>query len=95
METEFWASCELVVVRLPFLRPWCTIKHSVLISLPSGDILIDEETLAGIRTLVERSGVKLKTTGDVEAGGWTGGAVWLVPTDQPIEDWHPIATRAL
>lgn len=27
--------------------------------------------------------------------GWEGGVVWLVPTDRPISQWRPIATREL
>lgn len=26
--------------------------------------------------------------------GWTGGSVWLVPTDGDVTDWQPIARRS-
>lgn len=32
---------------------------------------------------------------DGELYGWTGGEVWLVPTDQPVHEWRPIAARVL
>lgn len=42
---------------------------------------------------VEDSGAKL--SGDGEASGWKGGRVVLVPTDRPINEWKPIAEKAL
>jgi hypothetical protein len=26
--------------------------------------------------------------------GWTGGSLWLVPTDGDVADWEPIAQRS-
>jgi hypothetical protein len=28
-------------------------------------------------------------------GGWSGGEVWLVPTQRDIADWQPVARRSL
>jgi len=65
----------------------------VLLIQSSGDEVIDEGTLAQIKAAVEEAGVNLQ--GEGLGGGWDGGVVWLVPTDQPIEEWRPIATRVL
>ena len=73
----------------------------------SGDVPINEETLAKITAAVERAGVDLGSSGkqtdlsgdggtsDGERNGWDGGTIWLVPTDRPIREWKPIATREL
>lgn len=50
-----------------------------------------------ITELVQEAGVKL--AGEQSEGkrwdGWEGGVIWLVPTDKPISEWKPIATREL
>lgn len=68
----------------------------------SGNIPISEETLCDISKVVEEAGVDLggtaRTTDGVEPeryNGWNGGVVWLVPTDRPVNEWKPIATRDL
>lgn len=66
--------------------------------LISGEIPIDEPKLQEISRHVEYRKVSLKeSASSVPEGynGWEGGVVWLVPTDKPIADWKPIATRAL
>lgn len=51
--------------------------------------------------MVREAGVRLPAdgSGGTEEGdsweGWDGGVVWLVPTDKPIAEWKPIATREL
>lgn len=46
----------------------------------------------------ERIEVKLAKSGMAGIGhaddGWTGGSVWLVPTDGDVADWEPIARRS-
>jgi 2',3'-cyclic-nucleotide 3'-phosphodiesterase len=59
----------------------------------SADGAIDEEKLKEVEKAVKDAGVDL--AGDSELGGWTGGVVWLVPTDASIADWKPIATKVL
>lgn len=64
-------------------------KQSILITNISGSKPIDEARLKEISNVVEEAGVPL------QKGGWEGGIVWLVPTDRPIDQWKPIATRKL
>ena len=62
---------------------------------------IGEETFREVTKVVQEAGVRL--SGEESAGtepdsgldGWDGGVVWLVPTDRPIAEWKPIATREL
>jgi 2',3'-cyclic-nucleotide 3'-phosphodiesterase len=61
---------------------------------------IGDETLKEITEVVRKAGVNLEGeesegTEDKGLGGWDGGVVWLVPTDKPITEWKPIATREL
>lgn len=45
-------------------------------------------------TLVEEAERELEAAGVQSQGedsGWTGGRVWLVPTERPIEEWQPVA----
>lgn len=58
-------------------------------SLIYGDKTIDDARLQEISKVVEEAGIKL------HGAGWEGGVVWLVPTDRPINEWKPIATRKL
>ena len=53
-----------------------------------------------MKAVVQEAGISLgddtPTLGDENGwGGWEGGVVWLVPTDKPISEWSPIATRTL
>ncbi|PSR88699.1 2',3'-cyclic-nucleotide 3'-phosphodiesterase [Coniella lustricola] len=67
------------------------------VSLMYGDMPIDEAKLDEIEQAVKDAGITLEPTHDHvgAADGWVGGTVWLVPTDRPIPDWKPIATRTL
>ncbi|KAK0707649.1 2',3'-cyclic-nucleotide 3'-phosphodiesterase [Lasiosphaeris hirsuta] len=72
------------------------------VSLIYGSVSIDEDALERLTRVVEEAGVKLsggKSGSEVvdgsDGGGWTGGVVWLVPTDRPIAEWKPIAVREL
>ncbi|KAK7983421.1 hypothetical protein PG989_010823, partial [Apiospora arundinis] len=72
------------------------------VSLIYGSNPIDDQKLKEISKAVEDAGVSLSSSsnqGDKDAsgnrGGWKGGVVWLVPTDKPIDEWKPIATRTL
>ncbi|KAK8121849.1 2'-3'-cyclic-nucleotide 3'-phosphodiesterase, partial [Apiospora sp. TS-2023a] len=72
------------------------------VSLIYGENPINDEKLGEISKTVEEGGVRLSSTSPKQAdessnqyGGWKGGVVWLVPTDRPISEWKPIATRTL
>lgn len=57
---------------------------------------IDKAKLAEIEHAVQEAGIALQPAqGHDGTSGWVGGTVWLVPTDRPIPDWKPIATRVL
>jgi 2',3'-cyclic-nucleotide 3'-phosphodiesterase len=62
---------------------------------------ITDETLKEVTRVVQEAGVVLseETPAGTDAGGrwdgWDGGVIWLVPTDKPIAEWKPIATRQL
>ncbi len=59
---------------------------------------MDEEKLEKVVKAVEEAGVKFALEGSEDDGagrGWDGGVIWLVPTDRPIPEWKPIATRTL
>jgi 2',3'-cyclic-nucleotide 3'-phosphodiesterase len=58
----------------------------------SHDILkVSDAEIAEIEKLAKEAGLSLE--GEGELGGWVGGRVVLVPTDQAIKDWAPIAER--
>ena len=66
----------------------------------SGNVPLSKEKLAEIAEVVEKGGIKLDASSADAASegkfsGWEGGVVWLVPTDKPISEWKPIATKAL
>ncbi|KXX77779.1 hypothetical protein MMYC01_204806 [Madurella mycetomatis] len=66
-----------------------------------GDVPIADEVLHEVTRVVREAGIRLPKAGSdgIEEGnswnGWDGGVVWLVPTDKPIAEWKPIATREL
>jgi 2',3'-cyclic-nucleotide 3'-phosphodiesterase len=39
--------------------------------------------------------LNVNVDGKGKMGSWVGGRVVLVPTDKPIDQWSPIAERAL
>ena len=55
---------------------------------------MDEAMLDVVTKAVKEAGIELAPDGE-DGGGWDGGVVWLVPTDRPITEWKPIATRDL
>lgn len=73
---------------------WLTTGRSV-----SGDTPLDEAALRKVEELVQSKGVFLEGIDNASAqdglSGWEGGVVWLVPTDKPVTDWKPIATRTI
>ncbi|KAK4165614.1 putative cyclic phosphodiesterase [Cladorrhinum sp. PSN259] len=76
---------------------WWRGEYGGHVSLIYGDETITDEVMKEIEKVVVDAGVKLPDI-DTEKGeydGWEGGEVWLVPTDGPIKDWKPIATRIL
>ncbi|KAK3936584.1 2',3'-cyclic-nucleotide 3'-phosphodiesterase [Diplogelasinospora grovesii] len=85
-----------------WLKRWVE-AYGPHVSLIYGDKPIDDKTLDRVAKAVEDAGIKMSATPEntasedqiVEEAGWDGGEVWLVPTDKPIEQWKPIATREL
>ncbi|KAK3991464.1 putative cyclic phosphodiesterase [Cladorrhinum sp. PSN332] len=76
---------------------WWRAEFGGHVSLMYGDEEITDEVMKDIEKVVIGAGVKLPEI-DSDKGewdGWEGGVVWLVPTDGPIKDWKPIATRTL
>ncbi|KAK4234158.1 2',3'-cyclic-nucleotide 3'-phosphodiesterase [Achaetomium macrosporum] len=71
------------------------------LSLMYGDVPVTDETLKKVTRVVQEAGIELskdKPEGTEEGDGWNGwdgGVIWLVPTDKPIAEWKPIATRQL
>ncbi|KAK8103651.1 2- 3 cyclic phosphodiesterase [Apiospora kogelbergensis] len=89
----------------PVTREWLEEWREAFgphVSLIYGSNPIDDQKLGEISKTVEEAGVSLSSSsehgsGDASGGrgGWKGGVVWLVPTDKPIDEWKPIATRTL
>ncbi|KAH6645951.1 2',3'-cyclic-nucleotide 3'-phosphodiesterase [Truncatella angustata] len=71
-----------------WLKEW-TASFGPHVSLIYGGDPIDDTKLAQIGEFCGESGLEL------QGGGWKGGVVWLVPTDKPINQWKPIATKTL
>ncbi|KAK0709324.1 2',3'-cyclic-nucleotide 3'-phosphodiesterase [Lasiosphaeria miniovina] len=76
------------------------------VSLIYGNVPMDEAKLRGVTRLVGEAGIRLNPSGETAAveseaegegrwDGWEGGILWLVPTDKPIAEWKPIATRVI
>lgn len=59
----------------------------------SSDVEIDEAKRDEIQQVITNMG--LAWNDESELSGWSGGEVWLVPTDKAIEKWKPIAVRKL
>ncbi|KAH7021027.1 2',3'-cyclic-nucleotide 3'-phosphodiesterase [Microdochium trichocladiopsis] len=81
---------------------WWKEAYGPHVSLIYGSTPITDEKLSQISKTVEEAGVKLGASAATltdstteEGAGWEGGMVWLVPTDRPIAEWKPIATRLL
>ena len=66
-----------------------------MLTVGSGTVPMDEEKMEVVRKAVAEAGIKLAKEGAGEGSGWEGGVVWLVPSDRPISEWKPIATREL
>ncbi|KXX81125.1 hypothetical protein MMYC01_204088 [Madurella mycetomatis] len=80
---------------------WWRREYGPHVSLIYGDVPIADEVLHEVTRVVREAGIRLPKAGSdgIEEGnswnGWDGGVVWLVPTDKPIAEWKPIATREL
>lgn len=61
----------------------------------SGNVPLDEATMSKVEKSVREAGIALDGKGEEGIIGWEGGTVWLVPTDKPLGEWKPIATRTL
>jgi 2',3'-cyclic-nucleotide 3'-phosphodiesterase len=73
---------------------WTSEKYNPHLSLLYHDCPpVDAEGLAEVENLVEKAGVKLAEECNLD--GWKGGRVVLVPTDEPIRQWSPLAEREL
>jgi 2',3'-cyclic-nucleotide 3'-phosphodiesterase len=53
---------------------------------------VDEDVKRLIEQKLEEKGIMAKTRA---SGGWSGGTVWLVPTQKDTAEWQPIARRSL
>jgi 2',3'-cyclic-nucleotide 3'-phosphodiesterase len=53
---------------------------------------VDEDVKHVIEEKLAEKDIMAKTR---EGGGWSGGTVWLVPTQKDIAEWQPIARRSL
>ncbi len=101
MEVGIWATRQPAVVSTLFTTSALATAHSFL-SLTclnlSGDFNISHDKLQTVDETVQGKIQETKHHTSVDEGtvnGWTGGTVWLVPTDQPLDEWKPIATREL
>ncbi|KAK4186399.1 putative cyclic phosphodiesterase [Podospora australis] len=68
------------------------------VSLMYGDVPISDEKLREVTEVVQEAGIQLsqeEKKGGENLSGWTGGVIWLVPSDGPISEWKPLATREL
>ncbi|KAK0644216.1 2',3'-cyclic-nucleotide 3'-phosphodiesterase [Cercophora newfieldiana] len=77
---------------------WWVREYGPHVSLMYGGVSMDEVKMERVAKAVEEAGIKLCADGSddtKDASGWDGGVVWLVPTDQPISEWQPIAVREL
>ncbi|PVI08563.1 2, 3 cyclic phosphodiesterase [Periconia macrospinosa] len=73
---------------------WAKHEYMPHLSLLYSDVpKVSDDKLEVVRGLAKDLGVRLD--GDGELGGWVGGRVVLVPTDNEIKDWIPIAARDL
>ncbi|KAF2232725.1 hypothetical protein EV356DRAFT_505010, partial [Viridothelium virens] len=57
------------------------------------DTTISEQKMTEIKTILQDAQIVFKDLeqSNVNAlSGWTGGTVWLVPTDREISAWQPI-----
>ncbi|KAL2022463.1 hypothetical protein VTK56DRAFT_5292 [Thermocarpiscus australiensis] len=82
-----------------WLRTWRE-EYGPHVSLMYGDVPISDAVLKEVSKVVQEAGVKLPAEAAEAADGngwdgWDGGVVWLVPTDRPIAEWKPIATKEL
>ncbi|KAF2266780.1 2',3'-cyclic-nucleotide 3'-phosphodiesterase [Lojkania enalia] len=75
-------------------KKWTEEKYVPHLSLLYHDCSqVPGKVIEAIEKMVREAGVSLEGKG--ELGGWEGGRVVLVPTDQPINTWDPIAEREL
>lgn len=68
------------------------------VSLMYGDVPISEEKLREVTAVVQEAGILLseeEKKGEESLCGWEGGVIWLVPSDGPISEWKPLATKEL
>lgn len=73
---------------------WANERYNPHLSLLYHDCpQVGSGELSGVEQLATKAGVDV--TGGDGYCGWTGGRVVLVPTDRPIDQWVPIATRNL
>lgn len=64
----------------------------------SWNIEIADDVMAKVEKVCMETHTKLIEMGRYQnhrGDGWDGGVVWLVPTFSKIEEWNPVAERAL
>jgi len=73
---------------------WANDQYNPHVSLLYHDChQVGMEGLSEVEQLARKAGVD--HTGESGHGGWSGGRIVLVPTDKPIAQWIPIASRKL
>ena len=68
-----------------------TFHSAVLNVLSSSKDSVSEDVKRRIEGKLSKS--DMSAIGELDRG-WTGGSVWLVPTDGDVADWEPIARRS-
>jgi len=64
---------------------------ALLTGVSSSKDSVTEDVKRRIEGKLAKSG--MSAIGELDRG-WTGGSVWLVPTDGDVADWEPIAKRS-
>ncbi|KAL6706461.1 hypothetical protein ACN47E_005400 [Coniothyrium glycines] len=75
-------------------QTWVAESYKPHLSLLYHDCpVVDAQGLLEVEQYAEEFGIDVH--GKATINGWEGGRVVLVPTDQPISEWNPIAERRL
>ena len=80
---------------------WARDVYAPHVSLLYADLSVHEGTRLAILNSLDEAGIQLEADGGLHGkkqasfDGWTGGSIVLVPTWKDVEDWSPIAERAL
>jgi 2',3'-cyclic-nucleotide 3'-phosphodiesterase len=78
---------------------WAKEEWMPHVSLLYGDVDITEAERLEAEGMVGDAGIwctrATQKDGKTGLAGWTGGRIWLVPTEKPIHEWKPIAEKQL